>query len=94
MGLSEKELEHVAEVARIKLTSDELKSFTKQANDIIDWFLELSNINTNGVEPSFHPLKTINVMREDEVGECFTKDEVFGNTKHKEKGFFKGPRIV
>jgi len=92
--MDEKELIHVAEVARLKLSYDEVKLFTKQVSDILDWFKELSEIDTKDVKPSFHPLETVNVMREDVIGKCFTKDEVFGNTKHKEKGFFKGPRIV
>ncbi len=93
-GISRDELLHVAGIARLKLTGEEIELFSKQVSDIIEWFKELSKIKTAGVKPSFHALETINVTREDKAGECFSKEQVFSNTDNKEKGFFKGPRIV
>lgn len=93
-GITKEELIHVSEVARLKLTDAELDLFTKQVSDIIDWFNELSSIDTKDVEPSFHPLPTVNVTREDKVLKCFTLEEAMSNTENKEAGFFKAPRIV
>ncbi len=94
MGISEEELRHVARIARIDLTDEEVAKFIKQVNDIIAWFQELSSVDTKGVEPSFHPLKTENVFRRDEPKVCLTNEESLSNTEHKEKGYFKGPRAV
>lgn len=93
-GIKKEELLHVAEIARLELTEEEIKLFSKQVSDVIEWFKELGKINTKDVAPSFHPLETVNVTREDVVKECFSKEETFANTNNKEKGFFKGPRIV
>ena len=93
-GISKEELLHVAEVARLKLTEQEVELFSKQASDIIEWSKELGKIDTKNVKPSAHPLETINVAREDQEEECLKREEVFANTDHKKKGFFKGPRIV
>lgn len=93
-GISRDELLHVAEVARLKLSDKEVELFAKQASDIIEWFKELQEVNTKDVKPSPHPLETVNVSREDEVKPSYAKDEVFINTEHKEKGFFKGPKII
>ncbi len=93
-GITKEELIHVSEVARLKLTDAEIDLFTKQVGDIIDWFNELSSIDTKDVAPSFHPLTTVNVTREDKTEKCFNKEETFSNTEHKEDGYFKGPRIV
>jgi len=84
----------VASIARLDLTDEEVKTFTKQFGDVIDWFNELGKVDTKGVRPSFHPLKTENVFREDKVEKCLSQDESLSNTSHEEDGFFKGPRAV
>lgn len=93
-GISIEELKHVAEVARLNLTEKELETFQKQIGDIINWFKQLGEIDTKDVKPSFHPLETVNVSREDKVEKCMTHDEAFSNTDHEEEGYFKAPRIV
>ncbi len=87
-------VEKVARIARLNLTSEEVKKFSTQFKDIIKWFDELSKADTKGVKPSFHPLITENVFREDETEKCLTQEESLINTRHKEKGYFKGPRSV
>ena len=93
-AITEDELRHVAEIARIKLTPEEVKLFTKQASDIVSWFKELSEVNTKGVKPSYHPLETKSVIRKDEVKPSLSHEEALSNTSHKEKGYFKAPRVV
>jgi len=84
----------VASIARIELSEEEVNKFTKEFTAVIDWFNELGEVDTKGVKPSYHPLKTENVFREDEVKECLSQEESLINTNHKEKGFFKGPKAV
>ncbi len=93
-GITREELQHVAEIARLNLTEKEIEQFLGQINDIISWFRELGEIDTKDVEPSFHPLETVNVTREDKVEKCFTKEETFSNADNAEEGYFKAPRIV
>lgn len=93
-GITKEELIHVSEVARLKLTDAEIELFTKQVSAILDWFKELSEIDTKDVAPSFHPLETVNITRDDIIEKGFTKDEAFSNTENKEAGFYKAPRIV
>ena len=59
--------------------------------DILEAFTELDQVNTTDIIPSIHPIKLENVLRED-----ISKDwdwDPFTNTKHKEKSYFKGPKI-
>lgn len=92
--VTEELVKKVAAVARLELTEAELKEFTSQLSDVIKLFGELESVDTKGVEPSFHPLRTENVFRQDEVGECLSQEESLSNTSHKEDGFFKGPKSV
>lgn len=85
-------LEHVSKIARLELTEEEKKKFVKQLEDILKAFKKIDEVNTAKIKPSFHPIEIKNVMREDEVK--VWKWEPLANTKHKEKKYFKGPRIV
>ena len=48
-------VERIAKVARLELTEDEIEKFTKQLKVILEAFRELDDVDTEGVEPSFHP---------------------------------------
>lgn len=92
--IDEKTLQKVASIARLKLTEEEIKKFTKQLQNVLNAFKSLSEVNTENVEPAFHPFEIKNIFREDNVEKSFTVDEALGNAEHKEEKHFKGPRIV
>jgi aspartyl-tRNA(Asn)/glutamyl-tRNA(Gln) amidotransferase subunit C len=85
-------LEHIAEVSRLKLTDEELERFTEQLKVILDAFREIDEVDTEGVEPSFHPSELKDVLREDEARPWGW--DPLGNSGHKERKQFKGPRIT
>ena len=89
-----KTVEHVAQVARLKLTEKEKELMEKDLNNILGAFREMDKADVKGVEPTFQPLPSENVLREDTPEKCFTPEEALGNTQHKERGFFKGPKAV
>jgi aspartyl-tRNA(Asn)/glutamyl-tRNA(Gln) amidotransferase subunit C len=84
----------VAAIARINLTEQELTSFTQDFKDILKDFSALRKINTDKVVPTYCPIDLQNIYRPDSVGKCLTKQKALSNTKHKEKGFFKGPKTI
>ena len=85
------EVEKVADNARLKLDEEETKEMAEDFNDILEMFETLDNIDTENVEPSFHPVETESKTRKDEVKESLNKEETFQNTDNEEDGFFKGP---
>ena len=84
-------VERIARVARLELTEDEIEKFTGQLKVILESFRELDDVDTEGVEPSFHPQELSNVLREDEATPWDW--DPLENTKHREGRHFKGPRI-
>jgi len=94
MQIDEKLIRHVAELARIKLTDKEVEKFTPQLNEVLEGFRKLEEVNTDDVEPSFHPIAVKNHMREDKEEECLTQEEALSCTKHKKDGYFIGPKAV
>ena len=81
----------MAEAARLNLTDEELERYQMQLKVILEAFRELDEVDTEGVEPSFHPVDLEDVLREDEAGEWSW--DPLANSMHKEDGYFRGPRI-
>jgi aspartyl-tRNA(Asn)/glutamyl-tRNA(Gln) amidotransferase subunit C len=88
--ISEREVEHIAELADIGIEKEELDEFTGQFNDILDYFDILDQVEAGtGVETDLY-----NVFRDDEVTPSLPPDEVLGNAGEKEDGFFRAPRVM
>jgi len=86
-------VKHVARVARLELTEEEIKMMQKDLNDILAAFRDLEKIDPK-CEPSWQPLDIHNVLRKDEIESCLGQEKALENTKHKERGFFKGPKVL
>jgi aspartyl-tRNA(Asn)/glutamyl-tRNA(Gln) amidotransferase subunit C len=84
----------VAQIARLKLSDQELRKFSKDLESILKAFQDLERVPTKGVKPSFQPIETKNVLRKDKVEPSLTQEHALSNTKNKEKGFFKGPKVA
>jgi aspartyl-tRNA(Asn)/glutamyl-tRNA(Gln) amidotransferase subunit C len=93
MAISIQEVEHVAKLARLDLTEEEMKLFVEQLSKIIDNFSELSSVDTTGIEPLAHALPIVNVLREDEVHESLGREKLMANAPATENGFFRVPKI-
>ncbi len=83
------EIRDVAENARIKLDKSELEGLVKDFDEVLEMFDTLDEIDTEDVDPSFHPSETKSRTRKDRVEE--TVENPFENTENTEEGFFKGP---
>ena len=87
------EVKQVAENARIKISDEEAEGFTEDFQEILEMFETLDEVDTEDVEPSFHPVETESKTREDEEEETLEKEKVFQNTENEEDGYFKGPSV-
>ena len=92
--LSKKEVEHVAWLAHIELSDKEKTLFTEQFNEILEYFKKIDELDTKGVEPTYHVLDLKNVFRKDETTPSLSTEVALKNAPKKEKKFFKAPRIV
>ena len=90
--INRKLLEHLTKVSRLELTEEESEKFTDQLKVILEAIKEIDNVDTGEVEPSFHPLELKNVWRED-IAKPWDWNPL-GNAEHKERRYFKGPKIT
>jgi aspartyl-tRNA(Asn)/glutamyl-tRNA(Gln) amidotransferase subunit C len=88
------DVKRVAQIARLKLSEQEVQKFSKDLESILDAFQDLERVDTKGVKPAFQPIETKNVLRKDRIEPSLTQEQALANTKNKEKGFFKGPKVA
>ncbi|MBI4449350.1 Asp-tRNA(Asn)/Glu-tRNA(Gln) amidotransferase subunit GatC [Candidatus Woesearchaeota archaeon] len=94
MHLDEKTIRQVARVAHLRLTADEVEQFRKDGQEILSAFTKISEVKTDHVGPSFHPIKIKDALREDVVGECLSAKDALSLTQNKKDEYFKGPKAI
>jgi len=93
--LSKETIDHISKLALLELSEEEKENLSKQLGDIIKYFKKLDDLDTSNIEPTTHPIEGLfNVFREDEPWESLSNEEATKNTKHKQDGYFKAPRIL
>ncbi|QJD84311.1 Asp-tRNA(Asn)/Glu-tRNA(Gln) amidotransferase subunit GatC [Cohnella herbarum] len=94
MSITIKEVEHVANLARLELSDAEKEQFAGQLNAILKYAEKLNQLNTDGIEPTSHVLPLANVMREDVVKPSWPIEKVLLNAPEEEDGQFKVPAVL
>ena len=92
--LSPSDVEHVAQLARLALTTDEVEQLTEQLTVILDHAQDVAALDLEGVPPTAHPLPLNNVLRPDDVRPSLDRDEVLAQAPSTEDHRFRVPRIL
>lgn len=89
MQLTTEEVRHVAELAKLALTEEEIVQYTQQLSAILDYAALLQGVDTSAVPPTPHILPLTNIMRADEPTPCLTNAEALANAPDSADGFFR-----
>ncbi|MHA1333409.1 MAG: Asp-tRNA(Asn)/Glu-tRNA(Gln) amidotransferase subunit GatC [Candidatus Odinarchaeia archaeon] len=92
--ISEDEVEHIALLAKIKLDAFQKKKFAEQFNDILNYFKQLSTVDTSNIEPTIYVNNLKNVTRPDVPSKCLPLEKALMNAPEKQNGFIKAPKII
>jgi aspartyl-tRNA(Asn)/glutamyl-tRNA(Gln) amidotransferase subunit C len=94
--LTKADVLHVAKLAKLSLTDAEIIKYTSQLSTVVDYFSELSNVDTTNIEPTSQTTGLTNVYREDIVtsNQSLTQNEALSGTDKIYNGFFKVPAIL
>ena len=92
--ISRDDVAHVAWLARLDVTDDELERFTEQLGAILDHAADVAALDTTDVPPTAHPLPLRNVLRDDVVVAPLDRDEVLAQAPAVEDGRIRVPRII
>ena len=91
MAISRDEVLHVARLARLELTEEEVERFTEQLSAILEAVAKVSELDLSDVEPTAHPLDVVNVLAEDEPRPSLPVEDALANAPGRHDGFFKVP---
>jgi aspartyl-tRNA(Asn)/glutamyl-tRNA(Gln) amidotransferase subunit C len=91
--ISEEEVRHVANLARLGLADDEVKKMSGQLGAILNSIEQIGELDLEGVPPTANPLNLTNVLRPDEPRECLPQDVALSTAPDPVDGLFAVPRI-
>ena len=94
MAISRDEVLHVARLARLALTDDEVARLTEELDKILDAVGIVAELDLADVPPTSHPLDLVNVWDEDEPHDSLSLDDVFANAPVREADMFRVPPTV
>ena len=89
--ITREDVAHVADLARLALTEEELALFTVQLAAVLDHAEDVESLDTEGVPPTAHPLPLVNVLRDDVVRPSLDRAEVLAGAPAVEDDRFRVP---
>ena len=89
MKLSPEEVKHVAELAKLTLSDEEVTLYAEQLSAILEYAEAVLEIDTSSVPPTPYVLPVVNVMREDEPEPSLENDTALANAPESDDGFFR-----
>lgn len=94
--LSEKDVKKVARLAKLKLSSEEIKKYRRQLAEVIEYVEELNELETEGVEPVAQTTGLKNVYREDKIGSGvgLKQEEALSGTEKVKNGYFEVEAVI
>jgi aspartyl-tRNA(Asn)/glutamyl-tRNA(Gln) amidotransferase subunit C len=93
-SITPEQIKHIARLARLRFSPEELDGFTEQFNQILDHVEMLNEVDTSGVEPMTSPGGRSNVMRDDQPGPMLAAADALRNAPKKTEGFFSVPKVI
>ena len=88
------DVKHVARLARLRFSEEDLARLTHELNEILTHFEKLREVDTEGVQPAYRVLRRENVTRPDAVGEMLGPDEALANAPDAEGHQFRVPGFL
>ena len=94
MKITKADVEHVARLARLSLTEEEINLFARQMDAIIGYVEKIKDLDTDGVIPTSHAVPMENAFREDEVQKSIGVEAALGNAPRRAGSFFIVPKVI
>ena len=94
MSVTSEQVRHIAKLARIAMSEDELERLVPELNKILGWVEQLGEVNTEGVEPLTAVIDQKLRLRDDTVTDGDIRDAVLANAPEAQHGFFAVPKVI
>jgi aspartyl-tRNA(Asn)/glutamyl-tRNA(Gln) amidotransferase subunit C len=94
MSVSPEQVRHIANLARIAMSDEEIERLAPELNNILGWVEQLGEVDTAGVEPLTAVIEQKLRLRADEVTDGDRREEILANAPETEHGFFAVPKVI
>ena len=94
MSVTNDQVRHIAKLARIAMSDEELERLLPELNNILGWVEQLGEVNTDGIEPLTAVIDQKLRLREDVVNDGNIRDQVLANAPEAQHGFFAVPKVI
>ncbi len=94
MRVTSNDVKHIAKLANLKLSPEELTTFTTQLDSILTFFEKLQELDTQGIEPTFQVSSFQSPFRKDEETHSMSEEDSLRNAPEKDSGYFKVPKVI
>jgi aspartyl-tRNA(Asn)/glutamyl-tRNA(Gln) amidotransferase subunit C len=94
MSVTNEDVRHIAKLARLAMSDNEIEAMVPELNSILGWVEQLSEVDTDGVEPLTAVIPNTLRLREDKVTDGDCRDDVLANAPVAEHGFFAVPKVI
>jgi aspartyl-tRNA(Asn)/glutamyl-tRNA(Gln) amidotransferase subunit C len=92
--ITREEVAHVARLARLELSDDEVETFTDQLAKVLDHAADVEALDVGDVPPTAHPYPLVNVLRADEPTPTLAREDVLAGAPAPEDGQFRVPPVL
>ena len=92
--ISIEDVQHISNLARLTLNSEEVKASQEQLSHILDYIEKLNQLDTEDVHPTSHVIPIRNVTKADDQKDLFERDEILANAPSSERGYFEVPQVI
>lgn len=94
MQISKDEIIHIAKLANLNLTEDEIDKYTNDMEDILNFANTVNNVNTDNVDNNVGVSGNYNVFRKDEIEQFEDRDALLQNAPSQDDGMFQIPKVI
>jgi aspartyl-tRNA(Asn)/glutamyl-tRNA(Gln) amidotransferase subunit C len=94
MPVSTEHVRHIARLARIAMSDEEIERLAPELNNILGWVEQLGEVNTDGIEPLTAVIDQKLRLRDDAVTDGNIRDEILANAPDAQHGFFAVPKVI
>ena len=94
MSVSNEQVRHIARLARIAMSDEELDRLVPELNNILGWVEQLGEVDTDGVEPLTAVIDQKLRLRDDVVNDGNIREEILANAPEAQHGFFAVPKVI
>ena len=94
MSVNTEQVRHIARLARIAMSDEEIEAMVPELNNILGWVEQLGEVDTEGVEPLKAVIANELRLRDDQVTDQDRRDDILANAPAAEHGFFAVPKVI